>query len=264
MLTGALKREPREQQRSGTDVGRGNLMHFRPRVSSSVTSTGVGERRSVSRTPAETIHSFRALQLRGVAVEATIFELALRARFTFDDDYVRRLIAEDPETEAHFTDYFGDLLTLKLRSRLPSAALADDARQETFLRVLTALKQKDSLAASGSLGAFVNAVCNNVLLETYRSSARSTSLDDEPREPETGEPSIEWRVLKSEERVKVREAIAGLPQKDRDLIRWLFFEERSKDDVCRELNVDREYLRVLFHRAKQRFRERFASGKDGK
>jgi RNA polymerase sigma-70 factor (ECF subfamily) len=70
--------------------------------------------------------------------------------------------------------------------------------------------------------------------------------------------------LKSEERVKVREAIAGLPQKDRELIQWLFFENRAKDDICRELNVNREYLRVLFHRARQRFRERFAGGEQPK
>ena len=188
------------------------------------------------------------------------FPLSLRPRFSFDGDYVRRLIAEDPETERHFTDYFGDLLTLKLRSRLRSAAQVEDARQETFVRVLTALKKKGSLATPESLGAFVNAVCNNVLLETYRSSGRTSALDDEVAEPEAGEPSVEWQVLKSEERGKVREAIAGLPPRDRDLIRWLFFEERDKDDVCRELKVDREYLRVLLHRAKQRFRERFASG----
>ena len=133
----------------------------------------------------------------------------------------------------------------------------EDARQETFVRVLTALKKKASLATPESLGAFVNAVCNNVLLETYRSAGRTTPLDDQPEEPEDSQPGAEWRVLKSEERDKVREAIAGLPPRDRDLIRWLFFEDRDKDDVCRELNVDRGYLRVLFHRAKQRFRERF-------
>ena len=111
-----------------------------------------------------------------------------------------------------------------------------------------------------SLGAFVNAVCNNVLLETYRSNGRTSALDEETDEPPAAEPSVEWQVLKLEERVKVREALAALPPKDKDLIRWLFFEERDKDDICRELQVDREYLRVLLHRAKQRFRERFASG----
>jgi len=199
-------------------------------------------------------------RLRDRGAKTTLFTLSLRPRFSFDGDYVRRLIAEDPETERHFTDYFGDLLSLKLRSRLRSAALVDDVRQETFVRVLTALKKKGSLATPESLGAFVNAVCNNVLLETYRSSGRTTPLDDEPDEPEDNEPSAEWRVLKFEERSKVRDAIAGLPQKDKDLIRWLFFENRPKDDICRELNVDREYLRVLFHRAKQRFRARFLAG----
>ena len=186
--------------------------------------------------------------------------LSLRPRFSFDGEYVQRLIAEDPETERHFTSYFGDLLSLKLRSRLRSAAQVDDARQETFVRVLTALKKKGTLAAPESLGAFVNAVCNNVLLETYRSRGRADQLDDDHDEPSAGDPSAEWRVLKAEERVKVREAIAALPQKDRELIRWLFLEDRPKDDICRELNIDRAYLRVLFHRAKQRFRERFSAG----
>ena len=202
-------------------------------------------------------HEDGRARLRDRDVKATIFPLSLRPRFSFDGDYVQRLIAEDPETERHFTEYFGDLLSLKLRSRLRSPALVEDARQETFVRVLTALKKKASLATPESLGAFVNAVCNNVLLETYRLTGRTTPLDDQEKEPEAGEPSAEWRVLKSEERAKVRDAIAGLPPRDRDLIRWLFFEGRDKDEVCRELNIDRGYLRVLFHRAKQRFRERF-------
>jgi RNA polymerase sigma-70 factor, ECF subfamily len=66
-------------------------------------------------------------------------------------------------------------------------------------------------------------------------------------------------VLQGEERTRVRAAMADMPEKDRELLRWLFFDDRSKDDVCRELNVDRDYLRVLFHRAKQRFRERFTA-----
>jgi RNA polymerase sigma-70 factor (ECF subfamily) len=35
----------------------------------------------------------------------------------------------------------------------------------------------------------------------------------------------------------------------------IFIEERDKDDVCRELGIDRDYLRVLLHRAKMRCRE---------
>jgi len=182
----------------------------------------------------------------------------LRPRFTFDGTYVCRLIAGDPETERHFTEYFGDLLGLKLRSRLRSPELVEDARQETFVRVLTTLKMKGSLDSPESLGAFVMAVCNNVLLEIYRASGQTIALDIATDDPPDLAPNIEWQVLKREQHGRVRDAIAALPGKDKNLIQWLFFEDRPKDDVCRELRVDRKYLRVLVHRAKQRFRQQFA------
>ena len=179
-------------------------------------------------------------------------------RYEFDRDYIERLVAAEPETERHFAKYFGELLTLKLRSRLRSSALVEDARQETFVRVLTTLKQKGGLATAGSLGAFVNGVCNNVLFEMYRSGARTTPLDDEFDAPEN-RTTVDVAMMAAEERDKIRETLAGLPEKEKDLLRWLFFEERDKDDICREMNIDRNYLRVLVHRAKTRFRDRLAT-----
>jgi len=124
-------------------------------------------------------------------------------RFEFDRAYLDRLAARDPDTERHFTRYFGDLLAIKLRSRLRSPALIEDARQETFLRVLKALRQPGGIQSPGGFGAFVNSVCNNVLFEMYRSHSRTTPLEEEvgahtvdhrqrrcvPRSRTTGRPS---------------------------------------------------------------------------
>jgi len=52
----------------------------------------------------------------------------------------------------------------------------------------------------------------------------------------------------------VREILDGLPERDRRLLREVFLEERDKDQVCRDFGVDRDYLRVLLHRAKQAFK----------
>jgi RNA polymerase sigma-70 factor, ECF subfamily len=183
-------------------------------------------------------------------------------RYEFDGAYVQRLIAEDPDTERHFTKYFGDLLTLKLRARLRSASLADDAKQETFARVLAVLKQKGGLANAASLGAFVNSVCNNVLFEMYRSGRRTAPLDEEVDPPDNRRPDAERSIVQGEERRRVRRALAALPAKEQELLRWLFFEDRDKDGICRELNVDRNYLRVLLHRAKARFRQAFDAEDD--
>jgi RNA polymerase sigma-70 factor (ECF subfamily) len=177
-------------------------------------------------------------------------------RYEFDRAYVDRLVAEDPEIERHFTRYFGELLSLKLRSRLRSPMLVEDARQETFARVLTSLKQKGGLSAPETLGAFVNSVCNNILFEMYRAGSRTTPLDDE-HDPPDQRSSAEAGIIADHERARVREALAGLPRKERDLLKWLFFEDRDKDVICRELKISRQYLRVLVHRAKARFRERF-------
>jgi RNA polymerase sigma-70 factor (ECF subfamily) len=179
-------------------------------------------------------------------------------RFEFDDAYVDRLTRGDAATERHFTEYFGDLLTLKLRSRLRSPALIEDAKQETFLRVLTTLRRKGGIDSAGSLGAFVNSTCNNVLFETYRAeSKRRQNVPEDETPLEAPSASAESVMLDADEHERVRRAIATLPAKDRDLLRSLFFEERDKDEVCRALGVDRQYLRVLLHRAKGRFRDAF-------
>lgn len=179
-------------------------------------------------------------------------------RYDFDRAYIDRLAAGDPETERHFTRYFGDLLALKLRSRLRSAAQIEDARQETFVRVLSTLKQKGGIASPEALGAFVNTVCTNVVFEMYRSGSRLAPLDEGHDEADLRKADAETSLMAAEEHSRVRAVLAGLPQKDRDVLRLVFFEERDKDAVCEELNVDRNYLRVLLHRAKTHFRERLS------
>jgi RNA polymerase sigma-70 factor (ECF subfamily) len=199
---------------------------------------------------------FNVAQDRGAAIGSR--PLPPLPRFSFDAEYVRRLTAGDPGIEAHFTKYFGDLLSLKLRGRLRSAAQVEDAKQETFLRVISTLRRK-GLDSPESLGSFVNSVCNNVLFELYRAQAKVTPLDEDQPEPLDSAASVETTLAGAEERDLVRRIISSLPEKDREILTWLFLEERDKDEVCRELHVDRNYLRVLLHRAKIRFRAEFAS-----
>ncbi len=41
------------------------------------------------------------------------------------------------------------------------------------------------------------------------------------------------------------------------LLKAVFLDERDRDEVCREFGVDRDYLRVLLHRAKQEFKTEY-------
>jgi len=185
--------------------------------------------------------------------------------FAFDDAYLERLRSGDFRTEQHFVSYFSQLIHLKLRSRLHSPEAIEDLRQEIFVRVFATLRGKEGLRQPDRLGAFVNSVCNNVLLEHYRSSSRTTSIDHENEAVDI--PDFRSDVLRGmmaqQTVTSVQATLDGLGERDRRLLKDVFLEERDKDEVCREFGVDRDYLRVLLHRAKQIFRSHFESTRSG-
>jgi len=176
---------------------------------------------------------------------------------TFDQEYLRLLTEGDPLTERHFVSYFSELIRMKLRSKLRSAHLVEEVRQETFLRVLNTLRRKNGLQHPERLGAYVNSVCNNVMLESLRAETRTNSYGAEDFDAVDSRADAESELVTEERKKLVRRVLAGLPPKERELLRMIFLEELDKEDVCRQLNVNREYLRVLIHRAKECFRTRF-------
>ena len=179
-----------------------------------------------------------------------------RLQFTaFDAIYLERLQRGDADTEQHFAAYFGELIKLKLRSRLSPREAVEDVRQETFVRVL-ALVRANEVREPGRLGALVNSVCNNVLLEYYRARSRTdSSLDEVPEHSFVSQDTSGPGLLEVREAQRVvRKILSDLPERDRQLLRAVLLEERDKDEVCTELGLSREYLRVLVHRAKRSFK----------
>ena len=171
----------------------------------------------------------------------------------FDARYLSLLTAGDPDTEHHFVAYFSELIRIKLRTKLRSPELAEEVRQETFLRVLNTLR-KNSLEHPERLGAFVNTVCNNVMMESIRRESRAEPYPTESFDPVDARIDVESDFVTEERKKIVKTVLDGLPDKQRKLLHMVFIQERDKDEVCRALNVDREYLRVLIHRAKDCFR----------
>jgi RNA polymerase sigma-70 factor (ECF subfamily) len=172
----------------------------------------------------------------------------------FDEAYVAQLRAGDFRTQEHFRVYFTALIQVKLRSRLRSREAIEDVQQETFARFYVALRE-GKIAQPERLGPFVNSMCNNVLLEHYRAAARHDSMDEEQQRdlPDNAIDLISLLTAKETEK-KVREVLDQLPELDRRLLREVFLEERDKDEVCRDFGVNRDYLRVLVHRAKKLFK----------
>jgi RNA polymerase sigma-70 factor, ECF subfamily len=171
----------------------------------------------------------------------------------FNETYLHELRTQDVTTEAHFVSYFSRILHNKLRRRLACPEHIKDVQQETLLRAWAAVRSEGGIRQPERFGAFVSSVCNNILRESYRSRARIKPLEDLPCDPADQSPSPDSMLLAAETKRQVQRVLAKLPAKDRNILRAVFFEQRDKDEVCVELGVSREYLRVLLHRAKQQF-----------
>ncbi|MGB9464390.1 MAG: sigma-70 family RNA polymerase sigma factor [Candidatus Acidiferrum sp.] len=182
--------------------------------------------------------------------------------FAFTREYVERLREGDPSTEQHFVAYFDQLLRIKLRAKMLASETVEDLRQETYIRVLVTLR-KDGVRQPERFGAFVNSICNNVLMEFYRSSSRTTPLDETHLEKPDPGMSLDGLLVTKQSKERVRQVLEELPKKDRDLLWAFFLEEKEKDEVCVQFGVDRDYFRVLLHRAKDKFRVLYEKDREG-
>jgi len=179
---------------------------------------------------------------------------------SFDEEYVRRLRDGDSQVERHFANYFGELIQMKLRRRVPSHQLLEDIQQETLLRVLKTVRDPKGIQDARKLGAFVLAVCHNVSAELNRSEGRydpaDYNFDDHPAAVQDPDAPL----INEQRQREVKKALAKLDARDRKLLEAKFLEELSSEEVCRRFDVQPDYLRVLLFRAKARFRQEFVHG----
>jgi RNA polymerase sigma factor (sigma-70 family) len=174
-------------------------------------------------------------------------------RFTFDDDYVRRLREHDAPVEEHFYAHFNPRIFNYLRRRVRSMADVEEKRQETFERVLKAI-YAGKLRDGRTLPGFVFGFCRNILHELWRDPV-AEDLDDHP-EPVVDEPGQEEAMITEERKCAVQRVLEEMKPPGGDILRAML-QEVPKDEICARFGVSRSYLRVLLHRARKHFRDKF-------
>ena len=175
-------------------------------------------------------------------------------RQEFDAEYVERLSAGDEAIEEHFTAYFEGLLRVKLSRRGWSGHDVEDMCQETFLRVLQTLRNK-GIEHPERIGAYVNSVCNNVMLVLCRSHARHPSVGATETEPMDTAIDMDGVLINAERKEFVQVILKEMPTIEARILQLVFVEDIDRDEICRQMNVRRDYLRVILHRALARFKK---------
>jgi RNA polymerase sigma-70 factor (ECF subfamily) len=171
----------------------------------------------------------------------------------FSAGYLDSLRGGDPTAQEHFVSHFSPILLRKLRRKLGSVDRARDARQETFLRVLAALRSPDAVRNPERFEIFVLGVCTNVMREIYRKERPLQPLDDvkvELASPVAGPLAC---ALTEETGRAVRKVLMRMPPTDREILKAVFMQEMDRDEICRRFSISRSHLRLLLFRAKQEF-----------
>lgn len=131
----------------------------------------------------------------------------------------------------------------------------DDIVQETLKRFLLAA-QDGKIRNADALGAFLNGICENVILEFRRRWSRDMPVADAAAE------AVDKRLPDSD-LFDLRDAIAvGMQQlsaRDRHILRAFYLDETPKSEILASTGLTDDNFRVALCRAKERFRQIYNS-----
>lgn len=167
-----------------------------------------------------------------------------------DEDLMLRIQAGD---RAAF-DQLAARHLLRLRHSclrvLGNGALAEDAAQDALLRAWTRAGQYRP--ESGSVGAWLHRIAVNGAIDRSRSTRPVAELSDAMADPA---PGAEAQLVRAERLGLLREAIAGLPTRQRDALLLTYGEGWSGQRAAAALSTSTRALEGLLRRARLMLRD---------
>ena len=144
-----------------------------------------------------------------------------------DEGLMGRLFYQDIRAFETLYDRYGDLVYSTALRILRDAHLAEDVSQEIFLRLWR--RPEAYVAQRGRFGAWLLSVSRNRAVDEVRSRGRryrheTASGEEQERElPGEGFPDPALAAQLADERRAVRQALAGLPAEQRQVIELAYF-----------------------------------------
>jgi RNA polymerase sigma-70 factor (ECF subfamily) len=138
-------------------------------------------------------------------------------------------------------------------SILRDRAAAEDAAQETFVRIWKALPGFDGRAA---LGTWIYAITRNTSLMELRKRRSTVSFDDpDSAEAQHAAASIATGPAEDPERDNLLRLVEALPHNQQQAVRLFYLEDRSYEAVAEQLGMPLGTVKNLLHRARKRLME---------
>ncbi len=166
-------------------------------------------------------------------------------------------VSEDsPQLDRETLDRLQRGLRIMALQELGDPVASEEVVQETIARVLSALHD-DRLRDPAKLAAYAHGVAQHVIVDEYRSRARSSSLQSRVGQQTSDPPGALEKLISIEERTRLRFALRGLGGRDREILRLSYEEGLSCAEIARRQTEPAARIRKRKSRALQRLREAF-------
>jgi RNA polymerase sigma-70 factor (ECF subfamily) len=136
---------------------------------------------------------------------------------------------------------------------LGSAPLAEDVTQECFMAVLR--RPEGYQPGRASLRTYLCAIARHLAFKQLKRLGQETTTDDPPEglEGSNGADPL-TRVLDDEAAEAVRQAVAGLPPLQREVVVLFEYEDMSLAETAAVCDIDVGTVKSRLHRARARLR----------
>jgi RNA polymerase sigma-70 factor (ECF subfamily) len=164
--------------------------------------------------------------------------------------------AGQPEAFVEIHRRYGALARHVCLRFLPNQADADEAFQETMIRVFQGLYRFNGRYA---LAPWIARIAKNVSLDILRSRARRPQADHAAPDEEIAAPDDEADAIVERlvARDTVLQVLADLPETHRQALVLREIEGRSHREIAHEMEMTTSQAKALIHRAKSGFRKRW-------
>jgi RNA polymerase sigma-70 factor (ECF subfamily) len=179
------------------------------------------------------------------------------------ESVIQRARGHDGEALGEIYRLFAGRVFGLCRYMLDSRESAEDATSEVFVKLQRSI---DSYDGSAPFARWLLRVAGHQGIDTLRRQRRGKQVivEVEPAaaamEAPSAGPSPLGAVLSKEERAKVRDAIALLPENYRLPLVLRYYGELSYDEIARQLGMQKNNVAALIFRAKQELRRKLAPG----
>ena len=177
------------------------------------------------------------------------------------ESVIERAQSQDAEALAEIYRLYVRRIFGLCRHMLGSRESAEDATSEVFLKLQRSIESYDG---SIPFSRWLLRVAGNQCIDALRHQQRKRKVlvegEDEVAvlDAASPEPSPLRAVISKEEKAKVRDSIARLPENYRVPLVLRYYSELSYDEIAHELGLEKNYVAALIFRAKQELRRRLA------